>query len=118
LAAICEPDIEGDRVWPFFRNDRLLGNPVDGMEDPKDIDAVTLGLRECCKLEEYTSVAMAAKYCMTFFVLSVFPAPDSPLEVMSKPQQMKQTGAHVMRMLWFSRSSPIFTHARSATAKI
>lgn len=25
------------------------------------------------------SVAIAAKYWMTFFVLSVFPAPDSPL---------------------------------------
>jgi len=27
----------------------------------------------------WASVAMAAKYWMTFFVLSVFPAPDSPL---------------------------------------
>lgn len=39
---------------------------------------------------------------MTFFVLSVFPAPDSP----------------VINMDWFSRSSPMFTQARSAIAKI
>jgi hypothetical protein len=62
------------------------------MEDPKDIDAVMLGLRECGKLGECTSVAMAARYWMTFFVLSVFPAPDSPLEGVSERQLRKQMG--------------------------
>lgn len=34
------------------------------------------GDREC---EGCTSVAIAARYWITFFVFSVFPAPDSPL---------------------------------------
>ena len=48
-----------------------------------------------CVCELRTPVAIAARCRMTFFVFSVFPAPDSL----------------VMRMLWFS-------HARSVTAKM
>lgn len=29
--------------------------------------------------DELASAAIAVRYCMTFFVFSVFPAPDSPL---------------------------------------
>jgi len=81
----------------------LFGRPVDGMTAPKDDEDESdwecewEGVVEC----EYESVAIAARYWITFFVLSVFPAPDSP----------------VIRMLWFSRSSPMLTHARSAIAK-
>ena len=34
--------------------------------------------------EGWTSVAMAARYWITFFVFSVLPAPDSPLTIKRK----------------------------------
>ena len=42
------------------------------------LEDISDGDREC---DEWTSVAIAARYCITFFVFSVFPAPDSPLQV-------------------------------------
>ena len=54
-----------------------LGRPTAGARDwelermsPEDEDSATEGT---------TDEAMAARYWMTFFVFSVFPAPDSPL---------------------------------------
>src|SRR5947209_8216410 len=52
----------------FFRNEDFLGNPVMWTEEVL-----------ACVPRGGASVAMAERYCMTFFVLSVFPAPDSPL---------------------------------------
>lgn len=59
-------------MWPL-RIDRLRGRPVEGMVT-RVFDREWDGA-----VGWWTSVAMAAKYWMTFLVLSVFPAPDSPL---------------------------------------
>lgn len=54
---------------------------MDGIiVEPEDVNVGEReweGVPEC----EFTSVAMAAKYWMTFLVLSVLPAPDSPLQI-------------------------------------
>ena len=57
----------------FRTNEEVRGRPV-----LKEVEGDTDGEREC---EVCTSVAMEARYCMTFFVFSVFPAPDSPLRL-------------------------------------
>ncbi|SRR6266851_2784718 len=102
----CVPVFVTDIDWwgLCLETDVLLGRPVDGITAPKDDEDESDWE---CEWEggvvwECESVAIAARYWMTFFVLSVFPAPDSP----------------VIRMLWFSRSSPMFTQARSAMAKM
>ena len=51
------------------------GRPVGGCAVPKE-DVVGECVGEASVL---LSVAIAARYWMTFFVFSVFPAPDSPL---------------------------------------
>lgn len=69
-------------VWPRLK-ELLRGRPVDGIDATKDVDDPIVGERECEGVEGgCTSVAMAARYCITFLVLSVFPAPDSPLQGM------------------------------------
>lgn len=103
------PVMEGDIIWPL-RIDRLRGRPVEGMV-ARVFDREWDGVVGWC-----TSVAMAAKYWMTFLVLSVFPAPDSPLARCQEGRLNEWFYTHVMRILWFSRSSPMLTHARSATA--
>jgi hypothetical protein len=64
------------------------------------------------------SVAIAARYEITFFVLSVLPAPDSPLYRCQSKRRLRIGSTDVIRMLWFSRSSPMFTQALSAIAKM
>ena len=64
------------------------------------------------------SVAIAARYEITFFVLSVLPAPDSPLRRCQSKCRSRIESTDVMRILWFSRSSPMFTQALSAIAKM
>lgn len=44
-----------------------------------------------------SGVATAAKYWMTFFVFSVFPAPDSPLKLMLLPQRKKLSKGEIVR---------------------
>ena len=56
-------------------NDEPRGRPVGGCAGPKE-EVVGECAGEAWVL---LSVAIAARYCMTFFVFSVFPAPDSPL---------------------------------------
>lgn len=56
----------------------LLGNPMDGIaEYDEDMDCECPC--PCDELGRWVSVAMAERYWITFFVLSVLPAPDSPL---------------------------------------
>jgi hypothetical protein len=59
----------------------LPGRPVDGMMAPKDEEGESDWECEWDDVAacECDSVAIAARYWMTFFVLSVFPAPDSPV---------------------------------------
>jgi hypothetical protein len=65
-------------VWPL-RSELCRGSPVEGMDANED-DEPSVGDRECDGVDgRCASVAIAARYCMTFLVLSVFPAPDSPL---------------------------------------
>lgn len=71
------PDTDGDITWPFL-TELFLGRPVDGI-DEKDDDPVRLGDWGCAAEGKCVSVAMAARYWITFLVLSVLPAPDSPL---------------------------------------
>jgi hypothetical protein len=56
----------------------LRGSPVVGIV-ANDEDVGMLGDCEGGG-GRWASVAIAARYCITFLVLSVFPAPDSPLE--------------------------------------
>ena len=72
-----------DKDWCALclRADVLPGRPVDGMTAPKDDEDETDWE---CEWESVVvwgcdSVAIAARYWITFFVLSVFPAPDSPV---------------------------------------
>lgn len=63
--------------------------------------------------------AMLARYWITFFVFSVFPAPDSPLSLYQHrafPNSTEST--HVTRMDWFSFISSMFLKAKSVVAKI
>lgn len=60
----------------FEWKELLLGRPEggdEGNEDAMEAECECEGWRGCA------SVAIADRYCITFFVLSVFPAPDSPL---------------------------------------
>lgn len=59
----------------------MSGRPVEGIAEVKELECAREGMEECVGVsgEGWVSVAIAARYWMTFFVLSVFPAPDSPL---------------------------------------
>ncbi len=62
--------------------DALRGRPTVGIMETKEFDAPMDGDCECPGLPSEgacVSVAIAARYWITFLVLSVFPAPDSPL---------------------------------------
>ena len=69
FALRCDPlpDIDGEKVW-LRGLEMLLENPAVDID--REWDGVGGG---------WTSVAMDARYWITFLVLSVFPAPDSPL---------------------------------------
>lgn len=114
-----EPGVLIDTFFPCFFSELFLGSPVFGMIVPDEADE-----SDCeCEWDAVAcggcvSVAIAARYCMTFLVLSVFPAPDSPLELLSATSRPWQSLTYVIRILWFSRSSPMLIHARSAIAKI
>ena len=69
------PDVEGEGACPFL-TEPVLGRPMDGM-DAKDGEEPSVGDLEC--VGACASVAIAARYWMTFLVDSVFPAPDSPV---------------------------------------
>jgi hypothetical protein len=77
-----------------LRIERLRGRPLEGI-------VVSVFDRECEGVVGWcTSVAIAARYWMTFFVLSVFPAPDSPLRSMSIIMiEMERLKTYVMRIL-------------------
>jgi hypothetical protein len=75
-----DEDLLWDGPWPWERRkESLRGRPVEGMTDSKAAGETIDGERECDGDGAWVSVAMAARYWMTFLVLSVLPAPDSPL---------------------------------------
>ena len=85
-----------------------------------------MGVNSTCILPEGASsfflspvTAIVAKYWMTRFVFTVFPAPDSPLRGQNESQNIRQellpyqpklsrqkgmVSTYVIRMDWFSRS--------------
>lgn len=63
--------------------DEVLGKPILGIVVEKELEVPIDGDCECPGLLSVggcASDAIAARYWMTFLVLSVFPAPDSPLD--------------------------------------
>jgi hypothetical protein len=91
------------------------GRPVVGAVDI-DFGRVELLIDDSAS-DGMVELAMAARYWITFFVFSVFPAPDSPLRH-QRDVWCRSVSNYVMRILWLSLSSPICCHARSATAKM
>ena len=63
------------------RNEEVRGRPVVGIVELNPDGDVREGDWECEEafVGGRASVAIAARYWITFLVLSVFPAPDSPL---------------------------------------
>lgn len=73
---------------------------MEGIVPENDGTMVVVGDRECEGDDGRTaSVAIAARYWMTFLVLSVFPAPDSPLKGHVRLYTQRHVSAYVMRML-------------------
>lgn len=76
----CDPELtanDGEATCPR-RKEPERGSPLLGMVP--EYECVKVGEREWDGEEgSCASVAMAARYWMTFLVLSVLPAPDSPL---------------------------------------
>lgn len=122
--AICPARVNSIRM-NFPNRDELLFRTVCAF--PK-ASKIGLALRICWdKLENWrapnrargdSEVATAARYWMTFFVFSVFPAPDSPLYRYQQDNRSGGSITHVTNMLWFSPSSTRFRKAPSAIAKI
>ena len=78
--------MELDGACPFLKG--MLRDNEEGILAIIELE-VSVAERECVEVGAVgggcASVAMAARYWMTFFVLSVLPAPDSPTSATAEP---------------------------------
>jgi hypothetical protein len=95
VACATAAETDSARVCCPFRNDSLRGSPVRGMTGPNAAGETSEGERSCVGAGARPSVAIAARYWITFFVLSVLPAPDSPLRRASAAGAAARQRAHV-----------------------